>query len=157
MSWVFKSKKKTPVGLFEIRHSIYRSLSWLCEESIMAGIFPVEAEASLHRWWISPRAMTDCSQSHEGLLPEPLWTPHRAMTYFSLTHRSFFQQLKNSKTRWKTSYGYFLDNYNHSFKKFSKKYTIFFVKHWIPLRGVPLGVRFWKSKTFWLPKNLMQM
>ena len=52
-------------------------LPWVYQETVMAlgevrqgGIFPVEAEASLHRLQIPPRAMMDCLQNHDRLLLE---------------------------------------------------------------------------------------
>ena len=39
------------------------------------------------------------SQSHDGLLLEPMRTPGRAMTDFSQKPRPYFQNLENSKTR----------------------------------------------------------
>ena len=70
------------MALPRVHHGSARSLSWLCKESVMAlrkvcqvWIWPAEAEASLHRGRIPPRAMTDCSQSQDRLLLEPRRTP----------------------------------------------------------------------------------
>ena len=122
----FWNIKIRPLGLWKIchgsarsRHGPARSLSWLCQESVIAlrevrqgGIFPVEALASLHRWRIPPRAMTDYSQSqlfltdfsqsHDRLLVEPWRTPGRAMTDSLQSHDGllvFFLEFKNSKNK----------------------------------------------------------
>ena len=75
LSWLCED---SVMALRAFRHGSARSPSWLCEDSVMAlrevrqgGILPVEADASLHRWWIPSRAMTDFSQSHDGFLTDP--------------------------------------------------------------------------------------
>ena len=56
--------------------------------------------ASLQRWLIPPRAMTDCSQSHDGLLLEPWRNPGRAMTNFHRPRGLIFWILKTHKQGW---------------------------------------------------------
>ena len=61
----------------------------------------------------SARAMTNCSQSHDRLLSEAWQTPGKAMTDFSQTQRSFFLNLKNSKSRLKYANIFFDKNNNN--------------------------------------------
>ena len=68
------------MALLGVRHCSKWSLSWLCEQSVMAlgGI--------RHLWRLDSRSqsqsleVTNSSQSHDGLLTEPSRTPPRAMT-----------------------------------------------------------------------------
>ena len=83
----FLNLKIRPAGLWKIRHGSSWSSPWLCKESVMAlrvvhqgGILPVGAEPSLTQVTDSSQSVTDCSQSHSGLLLEPWLTPQRDMT-----------------------------------------------------------------------------
>ena len=93
--WLSQGSVKALGG---VRHGSVSNLSWLWEASVTSRDWLRLLLASLQRWRIPPRAMTDCSQSHDGLLLEPWQTPCRAMTDFSQTHRSYFLNLKKSKT-----------------------------------------------------------
>ena len=84
-----------------VRHSSRRSPSWLCEQSVMA------LGRIRHLWRLASISqsqsleVTDSSQSNDRLLLEPWQTPGRAMTDFWQTQRSYFLNLRNSKTRLK--------------------------------------------------------
>ena len=77
-----------------VRHGSVSNPSWLWEESVTSSDWLRLLLASLQRCQIPLKAKTDCSQSHDGLLLEPWRTLARAMTDFSQTQRSFFQNLK---------------------------------------------------------------
>ena len=81
------------MALGGIRHGSVSNPSWLWEESWTS----IDWLRLLLASRIPPRAMIDCSQSHDRLLLEPWRTPGKAMTNFSQTQRSYFQNLKNSK------------------------------------------------------------
>ena len=55
-----------------VRHDSVSNPSWLKEESVTSTHWLWFQLASLQRLQISPRAMTDCSQSHDGLLHDAL-------------------------------------------------------------------------------------
>ena len=96
-------------GSLEVCYGSTRSLSWLCEESIMALQGVLHGSARNSSGWDnasrsksqvphktdSSRAMKDFSQIHDGLLLEPWRTPHKAMMAFSQTLRSYFHKIKN--------------------------------------------------------------
>ena len=117
--------KKISLGLWKIRCGSTRSLSWLCEESVMAlpGVChsseisplkgvnlwtiwhgswrnpsPVETGLSFY-WQFS--TLTIFSQSPDKLLAEPWQTPGRAMTFFFKSKGLFYIK------RWKLSQNIF--------------------------------------------------
>ena len=76
-SWLYQ---EPVMALGGFRHGSVRNPSWLCEKSVMA------LGEICHLWRLASKSQrqclkkTDSSQSHEGFLTEPWWTPPRALT-----------------------------------------------------------------------------
>ena len=91
------------MGWWKVHHDSTRSPSWLYEEPVMAlgGVrlgsvsnpsWHWEESATFGDWLLLLLVIS----YHDGLLAEQWWTPGRAITNFSQTHRSYFrfQKLK---------------------------------------------------------------